>query len=100
MKVKRLAEFSCPVMPVEEILGFYHIDNDVNTHIKNRPYAWSNSITTIDGYMHFLEPKEKDVGFIGMKHVDGISEDQKADWRLLNAGWAFADAVLVLAHIF
>ena len=90
-----LATFSNPLIPINEIHEFYGLESI--KAVLNRPYCWSNSITTIDGVMHFLE--DDSVSSIGMKHVEGISEWQQADWRLLNAGWAYSDAILITGQI-
>ncbi|KAJ3345902.1 hypothetical protein HDU91_007189 [Kappamyces sp. JEL0680] len=86
-------------MSVEEILAFYKLpdcnDSSVTTE---RPYTWSNSVITLDGFMHFRD-EDQDVGLIGLKHLDTIAPYQQADWRLLNAGWAFSDAVLITGQI-
>jgi riboflavin biosynthesis pyrimidine reductase len=36
---------------------------------------------------------------IGLCHLDDVKEDHKADWRLLQSSWAFADAVLISGQI-
>lgn len=88
----KLASFSSPQIPIDEINSFYNI-KDTND-IPTRPYTWSNSICSFDGIQGFLEP-ESHVSQIGLKHIPEIAKFQKADFRLLNAGWAMADAVLL-----
>ncbi|KAI9360009.1 hypothetical protein DFJ73DRAFT_816322 [Zopfochytrium polystomum] len=108
----RLAEFSKELVPLEEILAFYRLPDDEisksdNANIPHsqllnflqRPYTWSNSVQSVDGVMHFLEPDAKDVSDIALKRVHGIGHLSLADFRLLNSGWMFADAVLITGQI-
>ncbi|KAJ3412164.1 hypothetical protein HDV05_001139 [Chytridiales sp. JEL 0842] len=98
----RIGEFSSPDIPLEEVKAFYTMDGCIqqaqDRHV-TRPYAWSNSVTTLDGYIHFYEEDSKDVSDIALKNVDGIGHLSTADWRLLNAGWSFADAVMISGQI-
>jgi riboflavin biosynthesis pyrimidine reductase len=94
--MKKLGEFSNPLIPLEEIQDFYGFQ-DIPTN-SNRIYCWSNSLITIDGMLHFLE-SSKNVGEIAMQHVKEADPHQEADWRLLNGSRAFADAVLLTGQI-
>jgi hypothetical protein len=40
-----------------------------------------------------------DFSDIALKNVDGVGHLSVADWKLLNAGWAHADAVLITGQI-
>jgi riboflavin biosynthesis pyrimidine reductase len=92
----KLAEFSKPLIPLEEIQEFYGFqDIPIDS---SRIYCWSNSLITIDGMLHFLE-SSKNVGEIAMQHVKEADPHQEADWRLLNSSRAFADAVLLTGQI-
>ncbi|KAI9207279.1 uncharacterized protein BJ171DRAFT_294636 [Polychytrium aggregatum] len=88
---------SRPLVPVDEIHDFYSIHG--LTVPADRPYSWSNNIQTLDGCLHFLEDVN-DVSDIALKNVPGnIGDNALADWRLLNSGWAFSDAVLLSGQI-
>jgi riboflavin biosynthesis pyrimidine reductase len=93
--IMRLAEFSSPMIPLQEIIDFYSLE-EIQIPL-NRPFTWSNSLVSIDGILHFLE-HSKTVGEVGLHHIHSIKE-QEADWRLLNASRAFADAVLLTGQI-
>ena len=86
----KLGEFSTPLVSIEEIELFYTL-RGVSLP-PNRPYCWSNSVTSLDGVLHFLE-EGSHVNEIGLKHIS--PENQLADFRLLSSSWAFADAILL-----
>ncbi|KAI8893890.1 hypothetical protein BC833DRAFT_606872 [Globomyces pollinis-pini] len=93
MKIKpRLAEFEHSLIPIKDIQQFYTLD-DIQVP-SDRPYTWSDTITSLDGVIHFLEEKDN-VGSIGFKNIPHLADYQKADYRLLNASWCYADAVLI-----
>ncbi|KAJ3021003.1 UNVERIFIED_CONTAM: hypothetical protein HDU68_009869 [Siphonaria sp. JEL0065] len=105
----KLAEFSEPSVPMDELAVFY---TTIGLQAKEgRPYIWSNSMTTLDGYMHFkatanqvkgeaqiVAKNEYEHGSIesdvALKRHPDAGPYSLADYRLLNAGWVFADAVL------
>ncbi|KAH6570413.1 hypothetical protein BASA60_007747 [Batrachochytrium salamandrivorans] len=87
----RLGELDSPDISIEDIASFYSIDGVAVSD--TRPYTWTNSVTTLDGIIHFGD--ESMVGDVALKNVPGIGHWSEADWRLLNAGWAHADAVLI-----
>ncbi|KAJ3287740.1 hypothetical protein HDU79_005480, partial [Rhizoclosmatium sp. JEL0117] len=109
--IPRLAEFSAANVPIEELDAFYTIANVAAP--EDRPYVWSNSMTTLDGFMHYNStasapsiqhssgstPKsELEHGSvesdIALKKHPQAGPYSLADYRLLNAGWVYADAVL------
>jgi hypothetical protein len=45
-------QFSDPQIPIAEIAEFYSL-KDVKAPNSSRPYAWSNSVTSLDGILHF-----------------------------------------------
>ncbi|KAJ3325465.1 SMC5-SMC6 complex localization factor protein 1 [Boothiomyces sp. JEL0866] len=92
----RIGEFTDPYLSIDEIKEFYHL-NDLNMDEK-LPYSWSNSIVTMDGVLSFMEDGYA-VDAVGLKHVQEIKPYQLADFRLLNAGWAYSDAVLISGEI-
>ncbi|KAJ3271580.1 hypothetical protein HDV01_006542 [Terramyces sp. JEL0728] len=92
----RIGEFSDPCIPIDEIKAFYTLENVDLGDIY--PYSWSNSIVTLDGVLSFLEDGYT-VDAVGLKHVQEVKPLQLADFRLLNAGWAYADAVLISGEI-
>jgi hypothetical protein len=55
----RVAEFQSEHITIDEIASFYNI-NGIEPPL-DRPYTWSNSVTTLDGFMHFLEDNASDV---------------------------------------
>lgn len=72
-----------------------------------RLYSWSMSVSTLDGFISFREPQASEATEIAMAHVKGSGSGSGIpapfafascwmfeDWRLLNAGWMMADAVL------
>jgi riboflavin biosynthesis pyrimidine reductase len=96
LSMRKIAEFSSPNIPIEEIEDYYGIYNI--KLLPNRPYCWSNSVTSIDGVLHFLE-ESANVGEIGLNHIPQARKYQKADWRLLQASWAHSDGVLITGQI-
>ncbi|KAJ3212608.1 hypothetical protein HDU82_008830, partial [Entophlyctis luteolus] len=114
----RMAEFSDPFVPMEELASFYTIEG--LSAPEDRPYTWSNSMITLDGFMNFngtpkvgtddgmansqpkkTAPKPKDITEHGsvendicLKNHPEAGKFAIADYRLLNAGWTFADASL------
>ncbi|KAJ3071432.1 hypothetical protein HDU99_002411, partial [Rhizoclosmatium hyalinum] len=109
--IPRLSEFSAANVPIEELEAFYTIANVAAP--EDRPYVWSNSMTTLDGFMHYNStasassiqhssvstPKsELEHGSvesdIALKKHPQAGPYSLADYRLLNAGWVYADAVL------
>ena len=90
--MKKLCEFSSSKTPLDEILDFYGDAIAIDT--ANKLYCWSNSISTLDGVQHFMTGKT--VTSIGLGH---ITDNQKADHRLLQASWSFADAILISGQI-
>jgi riboflavin biosynthesis pyrimidine reductase len=89
MKAK-FGEFSSPTIPMDEILDFYFLSKKP----ENKLYCWSNSISSLDAFQHFLTGKS--VSSIGLPH---ITNNQKADHRLLQASWSFSDAILISGQI-
>jgi riboflavin biosynthesis pyrimidine reductase len=85
--VMKIKEFSEAFVSIDDISDFYSVSN-VN---HNGCYCWSNSLTSIDGILSFKEANST-VSNVGLK---SLTEDYIADYRLLNAGWAFADAILI-----
>jgi len=83
--------FSAGVIPIPEIQSFYSLDNVTMPQAK-RPYAWTMSVSTLDGYISFKEPGADGAKEIALAHIK--DSGSIADWRLLNSGWALADAVL------
>ncbi|GAX82928.1 hypothetical protein CEUSTIGMA_g10355.t1 [Chlamydomonas eustigma] len=83
-------EFSAACIPIQEVSSFYDISSAVIP--QDRPYIWSMTVATLDGRIGFSEPNvlPPAIALAGLR--DGHSE---ADWRLLNAGWAYADAVMI-----
>ncbi|KAJ3067260.1 hypothetical protein HDU98_009541 [Podochytrium sp. JEL0797] len=106
----KLAEFTHANVPMAELASFYTTAPlEIPTH---RPYVWSNSMTSLDGFMHFKSTRSQlaahpVVPVAKSEHEHGSVESDialkrhplagpfsLADYRLLNAGWVFADAVL------
>ena len=96
MKVQRIGEFSNPDVPINEIESFLGINID-DISESTFPYAWSNSVTSLDGVLHFGS-QDSDVGDIALKRVAQVGNWSSADFRLLQAGWTYADGVLISAE--
>jgi len=92
---------------LEEIDNFYSLNHCLVP--TDRPYIWTMTLQSLDGRMSFREPGrsrsgdlarvlQSDPKDIDLARVLGASSDldlaAAADWKLLNAGWAQADAVL------
>lgn len=48
----RIGEFTREIIPLEEIQTFYGLDQV--TIPEDRPYAWSNTVATMDGVIRYL----------------------------------------------
>jgi len=83
--------FSTP-LPIHEIAEFYDMKHCVIP--KDRPYMWTMTIESIDGRMSFAEAGYPDGGPLAKVLGPDPGEGGPKDWKLLNAGWAQADAVL------
>lgn len=92
--------FSKKVAPVEELAKFYSLDNI--SVPERRPYAWLMYVMTLDGKVTFREPKAYGGDLIALQHMR--EKEERAigaiiDWRLLQFGWAQADAIVGSAAI-
>ena len=94
-------EFPHGDIPIREMTEFYRIrEPDIP---RNRPYVWSMFVLTADGIGSFKERGYHD-GNIGLggpgiagKHLYGKADEMagvRGDYRLLQFGWAVADAIL------
>jgi len=83
--------FSAGVIPLPEIQSFYSLDN-ISLPQEKRPYTWTMSVSTLDGYLSFKETEAEGAKEIALAHIK--DSGSIADWRLLNGGWMYADAVL------
>ncbi len=91
----RLAEFSDEFIPLEEIEAFFSLEGIEAPH--DRPYTWSMSVATLDGITSFQEREALAGDTVALTHIKNSGSE--ADWRLLNAGWLYADAVLGTGRI-
>lgn len=48
----RIGEFTREIIPLEEIQTFYRLDQV--TIPEDRPYAWSNTVATLDGVIGYI----------------------------------------------
>ncbi|KAL6058953.1 hypothetical protein QOT17_011328 [Balamuthia mandrillaris] len=89
----RFAEFSKEEVPLGEVLEFYALppEREDESVPSDRPYTWSMAVSSVDGVTTFGE-NPNSTKEIAMCHVPASGSG--ADWRLLCAGWMFADAVL------
>ena len=87
----KIAQLTSSNPSISEIDTFHSLEK-IGKLPSNRPYTWSNSVASLDGITSF---KTK-LGTSSSPKIalSGLSEDSFADWRLLEAGWAQADAVL------
>jgi riboflavin biosynthesis pyrimidine reductase len=91
-----LAQFASTKPTSDEIIQFLHLKHVVIP--EDRPYSWSNTVASLDGItsLELLNGEESSSPSLALT---GLSKDSETDWALLNAGWAFADAVLGSAEI-
>jgi len=94
-----MKEFSRLPVPIAEMQDFYSIESVPQT----RPYVWYMFVMSSDGIGSFLEEDHADpsIGMSGkgiaLKHLTDkteIAAGSAADYRLLQFGWANADAVV------
>ena len=93
----KLAEFSNGLVPLREAREFFSISSDTILELpKDRPYVWSNAVVSMDGRTSFLEDvnSAKSVALAHIKDSGSIS-----DWRMLNVGWCYSDAIIGTAEI-
>eukprot|EP01121_Diplochlamys_sp_Union-15-3_P020382 TRINITY_DN7940_c0_g1_i1.p1 TRINITY_DN7940_c0_g1~~TRINITY_DN7940_c0_g1_i1.p1 ORF type:complete len:319 (-),score=57.47 TRINITY_DN7940_c0_g1_i1:101-1021(-) len=86
----KLGEFSEEVIPLEE--GFSFLSLDKIEVPADRPYTWTNTVSSLDNVISFKEIGKEESNEIALSHIKGSGS--VSDWRLLNMGWAQADAVL------
>ncbi|MDI6720859.1 MAG: dihydrofolate reductase family protein [Candidatus Aenigmarchaeota archaeon] len=89
---------------VEEFANFYRIDEKMIP--RNRPYSWYMAVVSADGFMSFREKGGDPLIFAGGKGIaGGHRADEKGmegaitDYRALEFGWVYADAILGSAEI-
>ena len=102
-----LRGFTDPTIPIEEMEKFYEIDPETIPH--NRPYVWYMFIDTMDGRGTFLHPGKAGGYHVALGHFKEdpvlsrkypeVVAGHVADGRLLQFGWAVADAMLAGAGI-
>lgn len=90
--VPALTQFTHTHPTPDEITQFYHLKN--TTIPPHRPYLWSNTVASLDGVTSLGKTISPSVFAL-----NGMSCDASTDWLLLNAGWAYSDAVLGSAEI-
>jgi len=91
--IPRLAEFSAEMIPLTEVVSFYQLTEPQHVAVPlNRPYTWSNTVTSLDGVISFVEPGTSAGKEIALGHI--VNSGSGSDWRLLNGSWMFADAVM------
>jgi riboflavin biosynthesis pyrimidine reductase len=96
-----VAKFESSNLSASDIESFYKLPPD-DFVPSDRPYTWSNSVATIDGVTSFpMPPPPQGDGSPSSPLIalSGLSPDSFTDWTLLNAGWAYADAVLTTGEI-
>lgn len=96
-----VSKFEHSSLTESEIESFYKLPSE---HLvpDNRPYIWSNSVASIDGVTSFptdSSKKSEALHSSPLIALSGVSPDAYSDWTLLNAGWAYADAVLSSGEI-
>lgn len=80
-----------------QILKFYALD--ACTESEAMPYVWSNTVSTVDGLTNFapIGLPAADVADVALRSLDPLLS--AADFKLLNSGWAMADAILISGQI-
>eukprot|EP01113_Clastostelium_recurvatum_P030341 TRINITY_DN3678_c0_g1_i2.p1 TRINITY_DN3678_c0_g1~~TRINITY_DN3678_c0_g1_i2.p1 ORF type:complete len:318 (+),score=59.16 TRINITY_DN3678_c0_g1_i2:22-954(+) len=79
------------LLTLPESLDFYDLSQCVVPY--DRPFTWSMSVESLDGYISFLEENAMSGKEVALGHLADVVGGQN-DWWLLNVGWAMADAVL------
>jgi len=82
--------FSEETISIQEVETYYNLDGIPVP--EDRPYTWTMSVSTLDGYIGFKDPDSEGPSEIALAHIP--KSGSGADYRLLNAGWMYADAVL------
>ena len=66
----------------------------------SRPFTWSNTVSSVDSVISFAEASSRGPEEVALKHLGAsTSAGCTTDYRLLQTGWALADAVLVTGAI-
>jgi len=86
----QVVSFKEALISIPDVLDFYSLDSI--TVPETRPYAWTMSVSSLDGLLSFREPGALGAHEIAMAHIK--DSGSLSDWRLLNGGWMIADAVL------
>ncbi|KAI9173240.1 hypothetical protein H9P43_007383 [Blastocladiella emersonii ATCC 22665] len=86
-----------PMLPLSEIADFYGTSDCAPPAEapRPRPYVWCNSLVTLDGYLSYHEPG--DTGVFGVAMKPWYPKLSSVDFRMLHAGWAHSDAILITA---
>ncbi|KAJ1344490.1 hypothetical protein BSLG_000014 [Batrachochytrium salamandrivorans] len=75
----RLGELDSPDISIEDIASFYSIDGVAVSD--TRPYTWTNSVTTLDGIIHFGDESMVGPLFLGLEGAsDGSDTDPLQVW--------------------
>jgi len=82
--------FQQEILSIPEIAEFYSLENIVVP--ESKPYTWTMTVSTLDGYISFKDLEAEGAKEISLGHINGSGSG--SDWRLLNGGWMFADAIL------
>jgi len=88
--------FLNPLLSLSEIESFYSVDPSYGIQVpQDRPYTWSNTVTSYDGLIGFSQDGILGGPPIGLKQLEKKEPGgATADFRLYQAGWMYADAVL------
>ena len=91
---RRLADFSLSPqgIPLSEVSEFYSLQNV--SIPDSRPFVWSMSVSSLDGRLGYGDGTLPSSIALAHGPPDALS-GASADWRLLQAGWAASDAVLI-----
>eukprot|EP01120_Amphizonella_sp_Union-15-10_P002674 TRINITY_DN1297_c0_g1_i4.p1 TRINITY_DN1297_c0_g1~~TRINITY_DN1297_c0_g1_i4.p1 ORF type:complete len:311 (-),score=43.23 TRINITY_DN1297_c0_g1_i4:83-1015(-) len=84
-------EFPSEEISVQEGKDFFDVSQVAIP--ENRPYIWTNTVQSLDGVISFWEKEQSEASEIAMAHIP--NSGAKSDWRLLNFGFATADAIIV-----
>ena len=94
-KYKKKGEFSAERISLEEIEQFYHLNGA--SIPKERPYVWCMTVGSTDSLISFNEPKQTGCVEISLGHIPNSGSG--SDFRLLQAGWMYADAIVGTGEI-
>jgi len=91
----KVSIFTSEKVSLQELIDMYGLDSvEVPSH---RPYIWSQTVTSFEGVMSILESNRTGPEEVAMKHIP--ESGSESDFRVLQCGWMYADAILISSTI-